>query len=348
MAGERVRVGVFGASGYTGGELLRLLGDHPRIEVRALTAERQAGRPVAEAHPQLAPYRLPDLVRIEDVDVLALDALFLCLPHGTTQEIVARLPRGPKVVDLSADFRLRDPDLYALTYGHPHRAPEAQRAAVYGLTEHYRDAIRGTWLVANPGCYTTTAELPLVPLLAQRLVDPERIVIDAKSGVSGAGRDAKAGSLFTEVAEGVHAYGVATHRHTPEIEQCLGDFAGRPLRVVFTPHLLPMSRGILATIYVDLAPGVGVEDAHAALAAAYADEPFVHVLPFKSLPATRHVRGTNLCLIGVHPSRRPGQAILVAVLDNLVKGASGQALQNLNLMLGLPEPVGLQQRPLFP
>lgn len=348
MQGETVRIGILGASGYTGAELLRLLGDHPRAEIRALTAERQAGKPIGEVFPQLAVYDLPTLVRIDDLDPGALDVIFCALPHATTQAVIERLPRGPKVVDLSADFRLRDPALYEATYGHPHQAWELQEEAVYGLSEHYRDAIRRTWLVANPGCYTTTAELPLIPLLKDGLIQPEGIVIDAKSGVSGAGRDARQGSLFTEVAEGIHAYGVATHRHTPEIEQCLADFAGRPLRVTFTPHLMPMSRGILATIYVRLKAGVDVPDLHAALARAYRDEPFVKVLPFKSLPATRHVRGTNLCLIGVHPSRIPGEAILISALDNLVKGASGQAIQNMNIQLGWPETTGLNQRPLFP
>lgn len=348
MAGERVRIGILGASGYTGAELLRLLGDHPQAEIRALTAERQAGKPIGEVFPQLAIYDLPTLVKIEDVDVTGLDVVFCCLPHATTQAILNALPRGPKVVDLSADFRLRDPELYAQHYGHAHQALELQEQAVYGLTEHYRDAVRASWLVANPGCFTTTAELPLIPLLRERLIHTDGIVIDAKSGVSGAGRDAKQGSLFTEVAEGIHAYGVGTHRHTPEIEQCLADFAGQTMLVTFTPHLMPMSRGILATLYVKLAAGVAAGDLHAALERAYGQERFVHVLPFKAMPATRHVRGTNLCLIGVHPSRVPGEAILVSVLDNLVKGASGQAIQNMNAMLGLDEGLGLGQRPLFP
>lgn len=345
---ERVRIGILGASGYTGAELLRLLGDHPAAEIRVLTAERQAGKPVAEVWPQLAPYGLPDLVKIGDVDMAGLDALFCCLPHATTQAVIRDLPRGPKIVDLSADFRLRDAAIYEETYGHAHHALDAQADAVYGLSEHYRDAIRSTWLVANPGCYTTTAELPLVPLLQQRLIDPQRIIIDAKSGASGAGREARLASLFTEVAEGIHAYGVATHRHTPEIEQCLADFVGRPVTVTFTPHLVPMSRGILATIYVRCASGSDAAGLHAALTRAYADEPFVHVLPFRTMPATRHVRGTNSCLIGVHPSRVPGEAILVSATDNLVKGASGQALQNMNIMLGFDETTGLRQRPLFP
>ena len=348
MTADRVRIGILGASGYTGAELLRLLGDHPRAEIRALTAERQAGRPVAEVWPQFAPYALPDLVRIGDIDPDDLDVIFCCLPHGTTQAVIRDLPQEPKIIDLSADFRLRDPAIYATTYGHEHQARALQEEAVYGLAEHYRQAIRRARLVANPGCFTTAAELPLIPLLRRRLVDEDGIIIDAKSGVSGAGRDTRLGSLFTEVAEGIHAYGVATHRHTPEIEQCLGDFTGRAIRVTFTPHLVPMSRGLLATVYVRLTSGADAAELHAALAATYADEPFVHVLPFRSMPATRHTRGSNLCLIGVHPSRIPGEAILVAALDNLVKGASGQALQNMNIQLGLDETLGLRQRPLFP
>ena len=348
MTTERVEIAILGASGYTGAELLRLLASHPRVHIGALTAERQAGRTPGEVFPHLASLSLPRLVRIEEIDPARFDGIFCCLPHGLTQAVIRELPEGPRIVDLSADFRLRDPALYEAVYGRPHVATALQEIAVYGLTELYREAVRGTRLVANPGCYTTAAELPLAPLLKAGLIDPDRIVIDAKSGVSGAGRDAKLGSLYAEVAEGMHAYGVATHRHAPEIDQCLADFAGRPVTVSFTPHLAPMNRGILATIYVDLAGGAEASDLHAELRRAYADEPFVEVLPFREIPATRHVRGTNLCRIGVHPDRRPGRAILVSVLDNLVKGASGQAVQNMNVMLGLPETEGLAAVPLFP
>lgn len=348
MAKEHITVAVVGASGYTGAELLRLLIRHPHVRIAALTADRSAGRPIGEIFPHLDGYGLPPLIRLDELEADRFDALFLCLPHGLTQRVVRDLPRGPKIIDLSADFRLRDPELYARTYGHSHEAPELQKEAVYGLTEHYREAVRRTWLVANPGCYTTAAELPLVPLLREGAIDPDAIIIDAKSGVSGAGREAKTGSLFCEVTEGMHAYGVATHRHTPEIEQCLSDFAGRPLAITFTPHLVPMSRGILATIYVRLVNGLDARGVHAILDRAYSDEPFVRVLPFEQLPATRHVRGSNLCLIGVHRSRVPGQAILVSVLDNLVKGASGQAVQNLNVLFGVDERAGLDPVPLFP
>jgi N-acetyl-gamma-glutamyl-phosphate reductase len=348
MTANSVSIGILGATGYTGIELLRLLHDHPQARITTMTAERYAGLPIESVFPHLAGRGLPTLTKVGDHDLGSLDVVFGCLPHGTTQDVIRELARGPKVIDLSADFRLRDPALYEQTYGQPHRATDRQRDAVYGLTEHARQAIRVTDLVANPGCYPTTAQLPLRPLLEARLIELDPIVIDAKSGVSGAGRAAKETSLHTEVSEGLHAYGVSTHRHTPEIEQGLADAAGQPVTVAFTPHLVPMNRGILATIYVHLTPGVEAEQLQAELERRYADEPFVRVLPFKSLPATRHVRGTNLCLIAVHPGRLPGRAILLAVTDNLVKGASGQALQNMNLMLGLPETAGLAQAPLFP
>lgn len=345
---NRLRIGILGASGYTGAELVRLLAHHPQIEIRLLTADRQAGRPLAEVFPHLGGLDLPGLVKIEDADWSDLDLVFCGLPHGTTQEIVAALPRHLKVVDLSADFRLRDPATYAEWYGHEHRAPELQQEAVYGLTELNREAVRPARLVANPGCYPTTSQLPLVPLLEAGAIEPSDIIIDAKSGVSGAGRDAKQANLYAEVTEGIHAYGVAGHRHAPEIEQGLSEAAGRPITVNFTPHLMPMSRGILATIYVRLASGAGAEDLHRVLGERYAGERFVRVLPVGAVPATRHVRGSNHCLIGVFADRVPGRAILLSVTDNLVKGASGQAVQNMNLMAGFKEWTGLEQEALFP
>ncbi|HXC91026.1 MAG TPA: N-acetyl-gamma-glutamyl-phosphate reductase [Stellaceae bacterium] len=345
---HKVRIGILGASGYTGAELLRLLRYHPQAEIRALTADRHAGKPIAAVFPHLAGEGLPDLVAIGEVDWSGLDLVFCGLPHGTTQEVIAGLPEHLKIVDLSADFRLADTATYAEWYGHEHRAPELQREAVYGLTEIAREAVRGARLVANPGCYPTSAQLPLVPLVRARLIDADDIIVDAKSGVSGAGRAAREGSLYCEVAEGINAYGVAGHRHAPEIEQGLSRAAGRTVVVNFTPHLMPMNRGILSTIYVRLAAGATLGDLRAVVEEAYAGEPFVRVLPDGSLPATRHVRGTNLCLIGLSRDRVAGRAILVSALDNLVKGASGQAIQNMNAMLGLPETTALEHRALFP
>ena len=348
MTGARLKVGILGASGYTGAELVRLLVRHPGVEIALLTADRHAGKPLGEVFPHLARLSLPDLVSIDDADWGKLDFVFCALPHATTQKVIAGLPEALKICDLSADFRLRDVATYAQWYGGEHQAPELQKQAVYGLTEAYRDDIAGARLVANPGCYTTTAELPLMPLLEAGLISHEGIIIDAKSGVSGAGRAEKQATLHTEVSEGIHAYSVAAHRHAPEIEQELAAAAGKPVTVTFTPHLMPMNRGILATIYVSLAAGADAEDLRVALAACYDPEPFVHVLPAGRSPATRDVRGSNHCLIGVFADRVPGRAILLSVTDNLVKGAAGQAIQNMNVMCGLPEVMGLEQEALFP
>jgi len=348
----KTNIGVLGASGYTGAELLRLLLCHPNAQIVLLTAERRVGKTMAEVFAQFAPFTLPTLSAIEDTDwdKLGLDVAFCALPHGTTQKVIkdllTRAPRT-KVIDLSADFRLRDPAAYARWYGHAHAAPELQNQAVYGLTEVYRDNIKSARLVANPGCYTTCAELPLIPLLKAKLIDPDEIVIDAKSGMTGAGRAAREDMVFAEVSEGFHAYGVGHHRHMAELDQEFSRAAGREVIVSFTPYLVPMNRGILATIYVR---GIKAspQDLHARLAQVYAPEPFVHVLPFGATPQTRHVRGSNMTFIGVAADRTPGRAIVVSALDNLTKGASGQAVQNMNVMLGLPETTGLEQVALFP
>ena len=350
--GKKARIGVLGASGYTGAELVRLLLRHPRIEIVLLTADRRAGKTMADVFPQFAPYDLPVLTAIEGADWKAagLDLAFCGLPHGTTQMVIAELlktaPRT-KVVDLSADFRLADPAAYAHWYGHAHAAPALQKEAVYGLTEVYRPQIKTARLVANPGCYTTCAELALIPLLKAKAIDPDEIVIDAKSGMTGAGRAAKEEMLFSEVSEGFHAYGVGHHRHMSELDQEFSRAAGRDVIVTFTPHLVPMNRGILSTIYVR-GLKASPQDLHALVLKAYAKEPFVHVLPFGNTPQTRHVRGSNMTFIGVAADRVPGRAIIGSALDNLTKGASGQAVQNMNLMLGFPETMGLEQVALFP
>lgn len=348
MSTNTANVAILGATGYTGAELLRLLQSHRSARVTCMTSERFAGQCIDRVFSHLTGRDLPTLTKIGEDDLGKVDVVFGCLPHGTTQEVIGAMAKGPKIVDLSADFRLRDTAVYEHTYGKPHQAVERQKTAVYGLTELHRPAIKETDLVANPGCYPTTAQLPLLPLIKAGLIQNDRIIIDAKSGVTGAGRAPREGSLHTEVSEGLHAYGVSCHRHTPEIEQGLSEAAGEPVAVTFTPHLIPMNRGILATTYVQLLGSVVPEDLQDELERCYQNEPFVRVLPFRSLPATRHVRGTNHCHIAVHPGRLPGQAILLSVTDNLVKGASGQALQNMNVMLGLAETEGLDQAPLFP
>ncbi len=371
---NRVRVGILGASGYTGGELLRLLARHPQADVRLLTAERRAGEPLGAVFPHLAGYGYPALMHLDDVEWggVELDVVFCALPHGATHAVARGLLKSTghdfvdevlhestsdliaahmgevKVIDLSPDFRLNDTAGYGEWYRHTHGAPELQREAVYGLTEFARPALRSARLVACPGCYPTSTLLALVPLLEAGVITAEDIIIDAKSGVTGAGRAAKEANLFAEVAEGIHAYGIAGHRHLPEIEQELARVAGHDIQVSFTPHLMPMSRGILATMYVRLEGGMDADDARACLVERFNDEPFVSVLPAGIAPATRHVRGSNHCLIGVFADRVAGRAIIVSVLDNLVKGASGQAVQNMNLACGMPETSGLEQPALFP
>jgi N-acetyl-gamma-glutamyl-phosphate reductase len=349
---DKTRIAVLGASGYTGAELLRLLIRHPRVEIVLLTADRRAGQHMGDVFPQFSPYALPQLVSLEGLDwtTAGLDLVFCALPHATTQKVIKELlATAPKtrVIDLSADFRLADPAAYARWYGHEHHAPELQKEAVYGLTEVYRAAIAKARLVANPGCYTTCAQLPLIPLLRAGAIDPDEIVIDAKSGMTGAGRAAKEEMLFSEVSEGFHAYGVGHHRHMAELDQEFSKAAGRDVVASFTPHLVPMNRGILSTIYVRSEKS-SPEDLHALLSKAYAQEPFVHVLPFGRLPQTRHVRGSNMTFIGLAKDRIAGRAIIGSALDNLTKGASGQAVQNMNVMLGLPEATGVDQVSLFP
>jgi N-acetyl-gamma-glutamyl-phosphate reductase len=349
----KATIAVLGASGYTGSELVRLLLRHPRTEIALLTADRRAGQEIRDVFPQFSPFALPKLVALDGIDWAAagLDLAFCALPHGTTQTVIKKLlatAPNTKVVDLSADFRLADADAYARWYGHAHQAPELQGEAVYGLSEVYRREIKKARLVANPGCYPTSAQLPLIPLIKAKAIETEDIIIDSKSGMTGAGRAVKEEMLFSEVSEGFHAYGVGHHRHMAELDQEFSKAAGRDVVVTFTPHLLPINRGILSTIYVRGRRGRTPEDLQGVLATAYAKEPFIHVLPFGVTPQTRHVRGSNMTFIGVAKDRIPGRAIVVSALDNLVKGAAGQAIQNMNLMLGFPETLGLEQVALFP
>ena len=342
--GAKIKIGILGASGYTGADAVRLLARHPNVEIAALTANTHAGKAMEEVFPHFFMMDLPPLVEWENVDWTKLDAVFCGLPHGTTQEIIAAvLAANPriKIIDMSADFRLRDMKTYAQWYGHEHRAPALQGEAVYGLTEFYRKQITAARLVACPGCYPTAALLALVPLAGAKLIDVNDIVIDAKSGVTGAGRGLKQNTLFSEAGEGLSPYSVGTHRHSPEIEQEIGAAAGSTVTVNFTPHLIPMSRGELCTAYVKLNGG-SPDDLRAALTAAYKDEPFVHVAKNGVLPQTQNVRGSNYVQIGVIADRIKNRAIVISVLDNLVKGSAGQAIQNMNLLLGCDERASLE------
>ncbi len=345
---DRIRIAVLGASGYTGADLVRLALTHPRVEIAALSANAKAGQTMAQVWPHFAPYpQLPTLCRADEIDWRGIDAVFGCLPHATSAELLSGI-EGPRIIDLSADFRLKDAATYSDWYGNAHLAPQLLPEAVYGLTEYAREVLPDARLVACPGCYPTAALLALLPLLEVGLISPDRITINALSGVSGAGRSLKEANLFPEVAEAVHPYGIGRHRHMPEIEQELSARAGRSVTVSFTPHLIPMNRGELETIVVELADGRTPGDLRAALQARYADEPFVHLLPEGVAPATRMVRGSNHCVLNVYPDRVPGRALVIVAIDNLVKGSSGQAIQNMNLMFGLPEMMGLEQAPLFP
>jgi N-acetyl-gamma-glutamyl-phosphate reductase len=339
------RIAILGASGYTGAELVRLIATHPQMQIVALSADRKAGMAMADVFPFLRHLTLPMLVKIDEIDFSAVDLCFCALPHATTQEVVAKLPRNLKIVDLSADFRLRDAAAYEKWYGQPHAAMDLQKEAVYGLTEFYRAEIAKARLVAGTGCNAATGQFALRPLIAAGVIDLDDILIDLKAGVSGAGRSAKENLLHAELSGGTHTYSAGgKHRHLGEFDQEFSLIAGRPVMVQFTPHLLPMNRGILATVYVK----GDASTVHQTLAAAYADEPFLRVLPFGALPSTRDIAGSNFCHLGVISDRIPGRAVVVVVLDNLTKGSSGQALQNANLMLGLPETMGLMLAPIFP
>ena len=338
-------IAILGASGYTGAELVRLIAGHPSIEIKALSADRKAGQPMAEVFPHLRHLDLPDLVKIDEIDFSQIDLCFCALPHKTSQAVISALPRDLKIVDLSADFRLRDPAAYEKWYGNPHAALELQKEAVYGLTEFYRDEIRGARLVAGTGCNAAAGQFALMPLVKARVIDLDEIVMDLKAAVSGAGRSLKENLLHAELSEGYHGYSMGgTHRHLGEFDQEFSRAAGREVRVQLTPHLLPVNRGILMTCYVR---GDAAE-IHDTLSKAYVDAPFVITLPFGEAPSTHHVRGSNFCHVGVVSDRVPGRAIVVSVIDNLTKGSSGQALQNANLMLGEEETSGLMMAPIFP
>ncbi|MEF2074040.1 N-acetyl-gamma-glutamyl-phosphate reductase [Consotaella aegiceratis] len=349
---DKIKIGVLGASGYTGADLVRLAARHPNIEITVLTANSHAGKPMKAVFKHFSHIDLPDLVTVEEADWEAVDAVFCGLPHGTTQaisrDILTHYPKV-KIIDMSADFRLRDAATYKEWYGLDHVATEIQTEAVYGLTERYRHQIAQARLVACPGCYPTAVLLALLPLTTHALIDPDEIIIDAKSGVSGAGRGLKENTLFCEAGEGLSPYSVGKHRHMPEIEQELGVSVGRSdLKINFTPHLIPMSRGELCTSYVRLAPGHTADDLREALVKTYEDEPFVTVADPGVLPQTQMVRGSNYVVVNVVPDRIPGRAIVISTLDNLVKGSAGQAIQNFNVAFGIEEITGIEQLPLFP
>ena len=344
-----LKVAIVGASGYTGIELLRILYGHPEVAVTCVTSERSAGKPISGIFPTVRGRCNYILENLEPTRVAEkADFIFTALPHKAAMEVVPTfLKLGKKVVDLSADYRLKNPAEYEAWY-EPHMNPALLKHAVYGLPELRREKIRKADLVANPGCYPTSVILGLAPLLKKGLINLSSVIADSKSGVSGAGRSAKVDTLFCEVHNGFKAYGVATHRHTPEIEQELSLLAGEKMTVSFTPHLVPIDRGILSTIYAQLNGLLTTEQILKVYEEFYDGEGFVRILPEGDFPSTRHVQGSNFCDIGLTVDQRTGRVVVVSVIDNLVKGASGQAVQNMNIMNGFPENMGLETLPFFP
>jgi N-acetyl-gamma-glutamyl-phosphate reductase len=343
-----ITVGIIGGTGYTGAELLRLLAVHPEVRLHVITSRSEAGRAVSELFPSLRRYVQLVFVEPQMSSLQRCDVVFSAAPNGVAMGYAPELLKaGVKLIDLAADFRLSDAALWEQWYGVPHACPDLLTEAVYGLPEVNRERLRQARLVANPGCYPTAVQLGFVPLLEQGLVDVNHLVADAKSGVSGAGREAKVPNLYAEAADNLKAYAVPGHRHSPEMRQGLESVCGQPVGLTFVPHLTPMIRGIHATLYARLLdPGTKV-DLQALYEQRYANEPFVDVMPPGSHPETRSVRGENSCRIAVHHPGG-GTVIVLAVIDNLVKGAAGQAVQNMNILFGLDETLGLRYPAVLP
>ncbi len=342
-----IKAGIVGGTGYTGVELLRLLAAHPNVELAVITSRGEKGVPVSQLFPNLRGRVELAFVEPDAAALTQCDIVFFATPNGTAmQSAPALLEAGVKVIDLAADFRLRQADQWQQWYGMPHACPELLAEAVYGLPEANRQAIKKARLVANPGCYPTAVQLGFLPLLEAGVIDLQSLIADAKSGVSGAGRKAELGILFSEASDNFKAYGVSGHRHLPEIRQGLSAATGQPVNLVFTPHLTPMIRGIHATLYATLVDPDA--DLQALFEQRYAAEPFVDVLPPQAHPDTRSVRGANLCRLAAHRPQNGKTVVVLSVIDNLVKGAAGQAVQNMNLMFGLPETAGLSGVALLP
>lgn len=343
-----LKIGIVGGTGYTGVELLRLLAQHPNAEVIAITSRSEEGVHVADMYPNLRGHYDNLTFSVPDTNILAsCDVVFFATPHGVANSLAGELlEAGTKIIDLSADFRLKDAELWAKWYGQPHGAPELLEEAVYGLPEVNREKIKAARLIAVPGCYPTATQLGFLPLLESNITDPSQLIADCKSGVSGAGRAAKVGSLFCEATENMMAYSVKGHRHLPEIKQGLEFVAQQPIGLTFVPHLTPMIRGIHATLYARVKDRF--TDLQALYEQRYANEPFVDVLPAGSHPQTRSVKGANVCRIAIHRPQDGDLVVILSVIDNLVKGASGQAIQNMNILFGLEETLGLTNVALMP
>lgn len=337
---EKIKVAVLGATGYAGIELVRLLTNHPNVSIEILGSQSFAGKKISEVYPNLAEVLDKECSELDLDEVAKCDVAFCALPHGASKEVIpAILEKGVKVIDLSGDFRYDDVKVYEAWYGEEHCAPELLKESVYGLCELHRDKIKDARLIGNPGCYTTCSILGTAPLLANKVVETKNIIVDAKSGVTGAGRGLKLAQHFCECTETTKAYNIAKHRHTSEIEQELSNIAGEEIMISFTPHLIPMKRGILATIYANLNGKYSKQDILNMYKEYYKDEKFVRVKD--TLPETKHVAGSNFVDIGLEVDERLGRVVVVSVIDNIVKGAAGQAVQNMNLLFGLGESTGL-------
>jgi len=343
----KVRVAVLGADTFWGAECIRMLSKHPQVELTALVSDTCSGQALGQVFPHLFELAHTPIQSFGSVDWKRVDCLLSGLPHTNAHRYFSALPDHVRGIDLSADFRYQDIDFYERHYG-PHQAPALQPLAVYGLTEHFREAIKVARFVGVPGCYPTASLLALLPLVKAGHIEVDDIVIDAKSGVSGAGRGPDELHMYCEIADGVHPYRVARHRLAHEIELELSRAAGRQVEISFTPHMVPMNRGTLVTIYAKLAKGALLGTLREELTSRYRDESFIHLMPEGMAPSTRMVRGSNYCALNVFSERAHRRIVIVAAIDNVVKGAAGQAIQNLNLMYGMPEPTGLEQQSLFP
>jgi N-acetyl-gamma-glutamyl-phosphate reductase len=346
---ENIKVSVIGASGYTGAELIRLLKNHENIEIKSLIASSNAGKSIGEIYNHLAWADLPDLISLEEESFKDIKVAFLCLPHGTTQEVAKKIPSHVRIIDLSADFRITNLESYKKWYGQKHIARDLQAKAVYGLAEINREQIINANLVACPGCYPTSILLPILPLVEAWAINKHNIISDSKSGISGAGRKAVQPNLFTEVNENVRPYSLGGHRHVAEIEQEISKIAGgKEILINFTPQVVPMNRGIISTIYVEHQDGKTTADLKEILQNKYQNENFVKVAKGDEIPTPRDVYSTNMCYMNIFKDRLENRSIIVSCIDNLVKGASGQAVQNFNIMFGFDETTGLKLTPVFP
>ena len=341
---DPISVSIIGGSGYTGAELIRLISKHPHFELNQVVANRNAGKKIQDIFPHLRHLNIPDFINLEEMNFENVDLIFCALPHATSQEIIVRIPEGKKIIDLSADFRLEQVEEYERWYGSKHIARSLQEKAVYGLTEIYKEKIKKGSLIACTGCNSAASLYPVLPLLNEGIINSDSLIINLGAGVSGAGRDAKQNIIHAEVSEGVKPYNIGKHRHIAELEQEFKKATNNKIDITFIPHLLPQNRGVLVSIPIDSPASI----VHKTLKQFYSNTPFIIILPIEEIPATQHVRGSNFCHIGVISDHNKNRSVVISVLDNLIKGSAGQAIQNANIMFDFDETSGLLESPIFP